>query len=86
MMVLVTMLAAASTSAAVAAQTGPMPYLVEVQANEAGTPTNPKQAAELLDQLIVPSLESLSTNWNIRAGGLHVGERSGVFIVAVKIS
>jgi hypothetical protein len=61
-----------------------MLYLVEFQANEAGTPTSPEQAAELLDQLIVPSLESLSTNGNIHAGGLLVGARSGVFIVAAK--
>lgn len=84
MLVLVTMLAAASTSAAVAAQNGSMLYQVEFQANEAGTPTSPEQAAELLDQLIVPSLESLSTNGNIRAGGLFVGARSGVFIVTAK--
>jgi hypothetical protein len=42
------------------------------------------QAIELLEGLIVPSLDALATNGKIRAGGLLVGARAGVFIVGAK--
>ncbi len=82
MLVLVTLLGTVSTSASLAAGNVSMLYLVEFQANEAGAPTGPDQAAELLDQHVIPSLEALSMNKAIRTGGLLVGARAGVFIVA----
>ncbi len=83
-LVLITTLATASTPVSVAAPSETMLYLVEFQATGAGAPTSREQAVELLEQLIVPSLESLSTNGRIRAGGLLVGARAGVFVVAAK--
>jgi len=43
-----------------------------------------EQAIELLDKLVVPSLEKLAKEGRIRAGGLLVGARAGVFVVAAK--
>jgi hypothetical protein len=59
-------------------------YLVEFEATEAGAPTSRDQAITLLDQLIVPSLENLGKDGRIRAGGLLVGARAGVFVVGAK--
>ena len=60
---------------------GGMLYMVKFEASEAGAPTTREQAIELLDTLIVPSLEGLANNNKIQAGGLLVGARAGVFIV-----
>lgn len=68
----------------VAAQDGGLLYVVEFKANEAGTPMTREQAIELLEGLIVPSLDALAKNGKIRAGGVLVGARSGVFIVGAK--
>ena len=81
---LITMLGVVSLPASVAAQGENMLYLVEFRATEAGAPTTREQAIELLEQLVVPSLESLATAGKIRAGGLFVGSRAGVFLVAAK--
>jgi len=74
----------ASNPAPVAAQADSMLYLVKFEATEAGTPTTREQAIELLDKLVVPSLEKLAKEGRIRAGGLLVGARAGVFVVAAK--
>ena len=81
---LVAMVGIVSSPAPAVAQGESMLYLVEFKANEAGVPSNPEQAIELLEQLIVPSLESLAADTKIRAGGLLVGSRAGVFLVAAK--
>lgn len=73
-----------STPVSVVAQSETMLYLVEFQATESGAPTTREQAAELLEQLIIPSLESLSKDGNILSGGIFVGARAGVFIVGAK--
>jgi Muconolactone delta-isomerase len=74
----------ASTPPSVAAQGENMLYLVEFEATDAGAPTSREQAIELLDKLIVPSLESLAKDGKIRAGGVVVGARAGVFVVGAK--
>lgn len=51
-------------------------YLVQFEATEAGAPTTPDQAIELLEKVIVPSLENLAKDGKIRAGGLLVGAKS----------
>ena len=68
----------------VAAQSESMLYLVEFEATEAGAPTTQEQAIELLEKLIVPSLESLAKDGKIHAGGILVGACAGVFIVGAK--
>lgn len=78
---LITTLLLAATPPSVAAQ-GNMLYLVEFEATEAGAPTTRDQAVALLEQLIIPSLENLAKDGKIRAGGLFVGARAGVLIVA----
>ncbi|MBI3089100.1 MAG: hypothetical protein HYY96_00405 [Candidatus Tectomicrobia bacterium] len=74
----------ASTPAAVAAQGDTLLYLVEFEATEAGAPTSREQAIHLLEQLIVPSLERLAKDAKVRAGGVLVGARAGVLILAAK--
>ena len=74
----------ASNPRPVAAEGDSMFYLVKFEATEAGAPTTREQAIELLDKLIVPSLEKLAKDGRIRAGGLLVGARAGVFVVAAK--
>jgi hypothetical protein len=66
------------------AQGGSSLYLVEFEASEAGAPTTRDQAIELLDKTIVPSLESLSKDARVVAGGLYVGARAGAFVVNAK--
>lgn len=74
----------ASNPPQVAAQGETMLYLVMFEATEAGAPTTREQAIALLDKLVVPSLEKLAKDGRIRAGGLLVGARGGVFVVAAK--
>ena len=74
----------ASTPPSVAAQGENMLYLVEFKATEAKPPTTREQAIELLEKLIVPSLENLAKDGKIHAGGLLAGARAGVFIVGAK--
>ncbi len=74
----------ASNPPQVAAQGETMLYLVKFEATGAGAPTTREQAIELLDKLVVPSLERLAKEGRIRAGGLLVGARAGVFIVGAK--
>jgi hypothetical protein len=74
----------ASNPPSVAAQGENMLYLVEFEATEAGAPTTRDQAIELLDKLIIPTLEKLAKEGRIRAGGLLVGARAGAFVVAAK--
>ena len=59
-----------------------MLYLVEFEATESGAPNGREQTLELLDKTVIPSLEKLATDGKIHAGGLLVGARAGVFIVA----
>ena len=61
-----------------------MLYLVEFEATEAGAPMTRDQAIELLDKLVIPTLEKLAKDGRIRAGGLLVGARAGAFVVAAK--
>ena len=74
----------ASNPRPVAAECDSMFYLVKFEATEAGAPTTREQAIELLDKLIVPTLEKLAKDGRIRAGGLLVGARAGAFVVAAK--
>ena len=83
-LVLMATVLVASNPMPVAAQADSMLYLVKFEATEAGTPTTREQAIELLDRLIVPSLEKLAKEGRIRAGGLLVGARAGVFVVSAK--
>ncbi|MGZ8430404.1 MAG: muconolactone Delta-isomerase family protein [Candidatus Deferrimicrobiaceae bacterium] len=73
-----------SNPPSVAAQGDTMLYLVEFEATEAGAPTTRDQAIELLDKLVIPTLEKLAKDGRIRAGGLLVGARAGAFVVAAK--
>ncbi|WP_341502733.1 hypothetical protein [Gallaecimonas sp. GXIMD4217] len=57
-------------------------YLVEFEANAAGSPTSEAQAIELLETLIIPSLESLAAERRIKAGGILVGARAGAFVLS----
>ncbi len=68
----------------VSAQGEGMLYLVEFEASAAGAPAGPAQALALLETQIVPSLEALGKEGRIKAGGILVGARAGVFIVAAK--
>ena len=81
---LITTILMASAPPSAAAQGETMLYLVEFKATEAGAPTTRDQAIELLEELIVPSLENLAKDDRIHAGGLLVGARAGVFIVGAK--
>lgn len=74
----------ASALPARAAQDSDLLYLVEFEATDAGAPTSREQAIELLEQLIVPSLESLAKDARVSAGGLLVGARAGVLVVTAK--
>lgn len=59
-------------------------YLVEYEATAAGSPTTPQQAIELLDKLIIPTLENLAKDGRIRTGGVFIGARAGLFVVSAK--
>jgi len=61
-----------------------MLYLVQFKATEAGSPMTREQAVNLLETLVIPSLESLAKDNRIRAGGVSVGARAGAFVVAAK--
>jgi hypothetical protein len=74
----------ASNPIPVAAQGDSMLYLVKFEATEAGSPTSREQAIELLDKIIVPTLDKMARESRIRAGGLMVGARAGVFVIAAK--
>src|SRR4030067_617066 len=74
----------ASNPPSVAAEGDGMFDLVKFEATEAGSPATREQAIELLDKLVVPSLEKLAKEGRIRAGGLLVGARAGVVVVAEK--
>src|SRR4030065_94709 len=74
----------ASNPPSVAAQGDSMLYLVKFEATEAGSPTTREQAIELLDKLVVPSLEKLAKEGRVRVGGLLVGARAGGFLVGAK--
>ena len=45
-----------------------MLYLVEFEATQAGAPTSREQTIELLDKLVIPTLESLGKDVKVRAG------------------
>jgi len=81
---IITSVLMASGHPSVTVQDETMLYLVEFKATDAGAPTSREQAIELLEKLIVPSLESLSKEGRIRAGGILSGARAGAFIVAAK--
>ena len=61
-----------------------MLYLVEFEATQAGAPTSREQTIELLDKLIIPTLESLGKDGKVRAGGIVVGTLAGAFMVGAK--
>ena len=61
-----------------------MLYLVEFEATQAGTPTNREQTIELLDKLVIPTLESLGKDGKVRAGGIAGGTLAGAFVVGAK--
>lgn len=58
-------------------------YLVEFEANDAGSQLTREQTIERLDKLVIPTLESLGKNGKIRAGGA-VGTLAGTFVVGAK--
>ena len=58
-----------------------MLYLVEFEATQAGAPTSREQTIELLDKLVIPTLESLGKDGKVRAGGIAVGTLAGAFVV-----
>ena len=61
-----------------------MLYLVEFEATQAGAPTSREQTIELLDKLVIPTLESLGKDGKVRAGGIVVGTLAGAFMVGAK--
>ncbi len=61
-----------------------MLYLVEFEATQAGAPTSREQTIELLDKLVIPTLESLGKDGKVRAGGSVVGTLAGAFVVGAK--
>ena len=61
-----------------------MLYLVEFEATQAGAPTSREQTIELLDKLVIPTLESLGKDGKVRAGGIVVGTLAGAFVVEAK--
>jgi hypothetical protein len=63
------------------AATMDMLYLVEFEATQAGTPTSREQTIELLDKLVIPTLESLGKDGKVRAGGIAGGSLAGAFVV-----
>jgi hypothetical protein len=81
---LISMVLMAAMPSLASAQSESMLYLVEFEATGAGAPTTPQQAIELLDKLIIPSIESLAKDGKIQAGGILVGARAGVAIVGAK--
>lgn len=76
----------ASNPPSVAGQGDTMLYLVKFEATGAGAPTTREQAIELLDKHVVPSLEKMAKDGRIRAGGLLVGARAGVFHRCSKVA
>jgi hypothetical protein len=58
-----------------------MLYLVEFEATQAGTPTSWEQMIERLDNLIIPTLESLGKDVKVRAGGIVGDTLAGTFVV-----
>ena len=58
-----------------------MLYLVEFEATQAGAPTSREQTIELLDKLVIPTLESLGKDGKVRAGGIIGGTLAGAFVV-----
>jgi uncharacterized protein YciI len=61
-----------------------MLYVVKGVASEAGAPTTPQQAVELLEGPVIPSLEALAqhqADGTILAGGIVVGARATMFVV-----
>lgn len=58
-----------------------MLYLVEFEATQAGAPTSREQTIELLDKLVIPTLESLGKDDKVRAGGIAGGTLAGAFVV-----
>ena len=61
-----------------------MLYLVEFEATQAGAPTSREQTIELLNTLVIPTLESLGKDGNVRAGGIVAGTLGGAFVVGAK--
>jgi hypothetical protein len=61
-----------------------MLYLVEFEATQAGAPTSREQTIELLDKLVIPTLESLGKDGKVRAGGIVVDTLAGAFVVGAK--
>ena len=61
-----------------------MLYLVEFEATQAGAPTSREQTIELLDKLVIPTLESLGKDGKVRAGGIAGGTLAGAFVVGAK--
>ena len=61
-----------------------MLYLVEFEATQAGAPTSRDQMIELLDKLVIPTLESLGKDGKVRAGGTVVGNLAGAIVVGAK--
>jgi muconolactone delta-isomerase len=61
-----------------------MLYLVEFEATQAGAPTSRDQTIELLDKLVIPTLESLGKDGKVRAGGTVVGNLAGAIVVGAK--
>jgi hypothetical protein len=61
-----------------------MLYLVEFEATQAGAPTSREQTIELLDKLVIPTLESLGKDGKVRAGGIAGSTLAGAFVVGAK--
>ncbi len=59
-------------------------YLVEFETTQAGVPTSREQTIELLDKLVIPTLESLGKDGKVRAGGIVVGTLAGAIVVEAK--
>jgi hypothetical protein len=58
-------------------------YLVEFEVGNAGTQLSREQAIERLDKFVIPTLESLRKNSQVRAGGT-TGTFTGTFVVGAK--
>jgi len=61
-----------------------MLYLVEFESTQAGAPTSREQTIEMLDKLVIPTLDSLGKDGKVRAGGIVVGTLAGAFVVGAK--
>jgi hypothetical protein len=61
-----------------------MLYLVEFEATKTGAPMSREQTIELLDTLVIPTIESLEKDGKVRAGGIAVGTLAGAFVVGAK--